>query len=131
MPAVNAFDLISLSSGLDLSGLFNEGKKKEVVRFTSVEPVQTILQRINEAGGKLGYVVGKRKAEKDSSGNLLQYLPGFVMLSVVLSEVVSPLLLVELRVETGDVVEEEVFKWEELRIEIDDVVKDWHNGEDG
>jgi carbon catabolite-derepressing protein kinase len=132
MPAVNAFDLISLSSGLDLSGLFAEGKKKkDVVRFTSVEPVQMILQRINEAGGKLGYVVGKRKAEKDPAGNLLQCLPGFVMLSVVLSEVVAPLLLVELRVETGDVVEEEVFKWEQLRTEIDDVVKDWHNGEDG
>lgn len=132
MPAVNAFDLISLSSGLDLSGLFAEGKrKKDIVRFTSVESVQTILQRINEAGEKLGYVVGKRKSDKESSVNLLQHLPGFVMLSVVLSEVVAPLLLVELTVETGDVVEEEVFKWEELRTEIDDVVKDWHNGEDG
>lgn len=132
MTAVNAFDLISLSSGLDLSGLFDEGKKrKEVVRFTSVEPVQTILQRINDAGEKLGYVIGKRKSEKDLKGNLLQYIPGLVMLSVNLSEVVAPLLLVELRVEeAGDVVEEEVFKWEELRTEIEDVVKDWHNGKD-
>lgn len=131
MPALNAFDLISLSSGLDLSGLFDEGKKrKEVVRFTSVEPVQTILQRINEAGEKLGYVIGKRKSEKDSKGKFLQYLPGLVMLSVVLSEVAAPLLLVELRVEeAGDVVEEEVFKWEELRIEIEEVIKDWHNGD--
>ncbi|KAJ4809455.1 CBL-interacting Serine/Threonine-kinase [Rhynchospora pubera] len=136
MPAVNAFDLISLSSGLDLSGLFDEGKKrKEVVRFTSVEPVQAIMQRIDEAGDKLGYVVGKRKLAtgKDGEAGVLamQYLPGLVMLSVDLSEVVAPLLLVELRVEAGDVVEEEVFKWEELRVEIEDVVKDWHNGEDG
>ncbi|KAF3325300.1 CBL-interacting protein kinase 7-like protein [Carex littledalei] len=130
--AVNAFDIISLSSGLDLSGLFDEGKKrKEVVRFTSVEPVQTILQRINDAGEKLGYVIGKKKSEKDLKGYLLQYIPGLVMLSVNLSEVVAPLLLVELRVEeAGDVVEEEVFKWEELRTEIEDVVKDWHNGKD-
>ncbi|KAJ3674728.1 hypothetical protein LUZ60_005344 [Juncus effusus] len=130
-PAMNAFDIISLSASLDLSGLFDEGKKKkEMMRFTSIESVQMILQRIDEAGLKLGYIIGKKKKDKKAS-DLWQCLPGLIMLSVELSEVLAPLLLVELRVEAGEAIEEEVFKWEELKVEIGDVVKDWHNGDDG
>ncbi|KAJ8627121.1 hypothetical protein MRB53_020428 [Persea americana] len=59
-PVMNAFDIISLSSGLDLSGLFEGGKKREK-RFTSVTAAANILERVEEIGEKLGFRVEERK----------------------------------------------------------------------
>ncbi|KAJ0711122.1 putative protein kinase CAMK-CAMKL-CHK1 family [Helianthus annuus] len=39
----NAFDIISLSTGFDLSGLFVENDRKEEVKFTSAKPASDII----------------------------------------------------------------------------------------
>ncbi|XP_008776496.2 CBL-interacting protein kinase 4-like [Phoenix dactylifera] len=121
---MNAFDIISLSSGLDLSGLFDDRKKREK-RFTSTASVQTIMRRIEEMGAKLGYLVEWRK---EGAVGLRRW--GSVVLVVEVSEVVSPLLLVELRVDDGSTGEVEEFGWEELKAELGDIVFAWQSSED-
>ncbi|KAA8548721.1 hypothetical protein F0562_000405 [Nyssa sinensis] len=64
-PIMNAFDIISMSSGLDLSGLFEAPVKKKEKRFTSKASVEVIEDRLVEVGGKLGFV-----AEKGKDGNV-------------------------------------------------------------
>ncbi|KAI9072364.1 hypothetical protein K1719_045673 [Acacia pycnantha] len=45
----NAFDLISLSSGFDLSGLFEEDNcRRQQARFTTTKPASTIVSKLEE-----------------------------------------------------------------------------------
>ncbi|KAL6623467.1 hypothetical protein ACP70R_033346 [Stipagrostis hirtigluma subsp. patula] len=129
-PAMNAFDIISMSPGLDLSGLFGSGKQSREKRFmTTASPEQT-LEQLGRAGGKLGYVVvGKKGVESLPLGGL----SGLAAMSVEMSEVAPPLMLVELRLEVADGDgggEGQEFGWEELRQEIGDVVRAWNSCQD-
>ncbi|CAL9081108.1 unnamed protein product [Musa textilis] len=124
-PILNAFELISLSSGLDLSGLFDDGgkkKKKKEKRFTSTQSVGKIMERIEATGEKLGYMVETRKGSAVARWGSI--------LSVEVLEVASPLLLVELKLEDGSdsgSSDGEDFCWEELKVELGDIVFAWHD----
>ncbi|XP_047046570.1 CBL-interacting protein kinase 4-like [Lolium rigidum] len=129
-PAVaNAFDIISMSPGLDLSGLFGGSKRSREKRFmTTASPEQT-LEQLGRAGGKLGYMVVGKKGGECQRRPLL----GRPAISVEMSELAPPLMLVEMRLETDDVDgdgEVQVFGWEQLRVELGDVVRAWHSCED-
>uniref|UniRef100_A0A0E0MPD4 non-specific serine/threonine protein kinase n=1 Tax=Oryza punctata TaxID=4537 RepID=A0A0E0MPD4_ORYPU len=131
-PALNAFDIISMSPGLDLSGLFGEHNKslREKRFMTTASPEKT-LEQLGLAGGKLGYVVvGKKGVECLPLGGRLS--SGIAAMSVEMSEVAPPLMLVELRLEVaaGDGDEVQGFGWEQLRVELGDVVRAWHSCED-
>jgi len=127
-PALNAFDIISMSPGLDLSGLFGESRRAREKRFmTTASPEQTV-ERLGQAGAKLGYfMVGRKGAERLPLGGF----SGLVAMSMEMSEVSPALMLVELRLEGGDGEEAEAFGWEELRVELGDVVTAWHVCEEG
>jgi hypothetical protein len=124
----NAFDIISMSPGLDLSGLFGGSKRSKEKRFmTTASPEQT-LEQLGRAGGKLGYVmIGKKGVE-------CQRRPlGRPAISVEMSELAPPLMLIEMRLETDDGDgdgEVQVFGWDQLRVELGDVVRAWHSCED-
>ncbi|KAH9293454.1 hypothetical protein KI387_041339 [Taxus chinensis] len=46
----NAFDIISLSQGFDLTGLFEEKDKfKDEIRFTSMQPASVIISKLKES----------------------------------------------------------------------------------
>ncbi|KAL6637256.1 hypothetical protein ACP70R_024828 [Stipagrostis hirtigluma subsp. patula] len=127
-PALNAFDIISMSPGLDLSGMFGESRRSREKRFmTTATPEQTV-ERLGRAGAKLGYfMVGKKGVERLPLGGLS--LSGLVAMSMEMSEVSPALMLVELRLEGGDGDEVEAFGWEELRAELGDVAMAWHGCE--
>uniref|UniRef100_A0ACD5YMS9 Uncharacterized protein n=1 Tax=Avena sativa TaxID=4498 RepID=A0ACD5YMS9_AVESA len=124
----NAFDIISMSPGLDLSGLFGGSQRSREKRFlTTASPEQT-LEQLGRAGGKLGYmVVGKKGVES-------QRRPlGRSAISVEMSELAPQLMLIEMRLETEDGDgdgEVEAFGWDQLRVELGDVVRAWHSCED-
>ncbi|KAF0922248.1 hypothetical protein E2562_029136 [Oryza meyeriana var. granulata] len=124
-PALNAFDIISMSPGLDLSGLFGESKRCREKRFmTTASPEQTV-ERLGQAGAKLGYfMVGKKGVDRLPLGGL----SGLVAMSMEMSEVSPSMMLVELKLEGGDGDGAEDFGWEELRAELgDDIVMAWHS----
>ncbi|CAL4905297.1 unnamed protein product [Urochloa decumbens] len=131
-PAVNAFDIISLSPGLDLSGLFDKRDREK--RFMTTASPEKTMEQIGRAGGKLGYVVvGKKGLEWLPPGGLSG--SGMAaMMTVEMSEVAAQLMLVELRLEVadgdGDDDGKQQFTWEELRHELGDVARAWHSCED-
>ncbi|CAK7343618.1 unnamed protein product [Dovyalis caffra] len=60
--SLNAFDLISFSSGFDLSGLFNESDTLvSSERFLSAEKPEKVMERVEEVARKEGLEVAKRK----------------------------------------------------------------------
>ncbi|THU68224.1 hypothetical protein C4D60_Mb08t01660 [Musa balbisiana] len=74
---LNAFDLISFASGLDLSGLFVDAASDRV-RFASVEPVDRILDRVEEVGKEEGLVL-RREGEKGSAAVIEGHKGEFVL----------------------------------------------------
>jgi hypothetical protein len=72
--SMNAFELISLSSGLDLSGLFEQPQdvEKGETRFTSKKSAKEIVNTIEEAAKPLGFNVQiqnhKLKLQGDKQG---------------------------------------------------------------
>lgn len=68
----NAFHIISLSSGFDLSGLFVENDMKEDVKFTSSHSAEDIVSKIEDTAKDLSLTVSKKggllKLEKPVKG---------------------------------------------------------------
>ncbi|KAG2728120.1 hypothetical protein I3843_01G185600 [Carya illinoinensis] len=132
LASMNAFDIISLSSGLDLSGLFETtssrtGKEK---RFTSNVSGEVVIERVREVGGRLGY-----KVEEGKAGSSLGLGKGRVVLLIGVSEIATELVLGEVKVIEGGVEFEELNQWGDLKAGLQDIVVAWHsdnlNGGDG
>jgi serine/threonine protein kinase len=105
---MNAFELISLSRGLNLAGLFEtrgqeSGPAKET-RFTSTKPAKEIVSTIEEAAKPLGFNVQKRdykmKLQGDKHGR-----KGHLSVATEVFEVAPSLFMVELRKKGGDTLE--------------------------
>ncbi|KAJ6898690.1 CBL-interacting serine/threonine-protein kinase 4-like [Populus alba x Populus x berolinensis] len=118
---INAFDLISLSSGLDLSGLF-EVKLARDRRFTSSETVERVTERVREVGGRLGY-----RVEEGKGGGAIGLGKGKGGLVFEVWEIVEKLLVVEVKVVGGGGVEFEDLHWGELKEALGDVVLQWND----
>lgn len=58
---LNAFEIISLSTGFDLSGLFEKGEEKEEMRFTSNREASEITEKLVEIGKELKMKVRKKE----------------------------------------------------------------------
>jgi|UniRef100_A0A2N9J040 carbon catabolite-derepressing protein kinase len=119
---VNAFDIISLSSGLDLSGLFLETTCcKREKRFTSKVSGEVVRKRVREVGGRLGY-----RVEEGKGGSSVGLGKGRVVLLIGVLEMAPGLVFVEVKVVEGGV-EFEEFQWMDLKAGLDDIVVAWHN----
>ncbi|KAG0466342.1 hypothetical protein HPP92_017922 [Vanilla planifolia] len=64
---LNAFDIISLSSGFDLSGFFDKVATPRH-RFLSSEPVDAVLNRLEMVGIEEGLVVRRRRTGSNRRG---------------------------------------------------------------
>ncbi|KAJ4887162.1 CBL-interacting serine/threonine-protein kinase 7 [Raphanus sativus] len=114
--SVTAFDLISLSSGLDLSGLFESERKKER-RFTAKVSVVEVEEKAKAIGERLGYAVKKTK-----KGVVLGRGRTAVVVEAV--ELAVGVVVVDVRVVDG---EEDDSRWSDLITELGVVVLSWHN----
>ncbi|KAF7806943.1 CBL-interacting serine/threonine-protein kinase 4-like [Senna tora] len=120
---VNAFDIISMSSGLDLSGLFettSDGKRMSEKRFTSQASLEVVEERVKEIGGVLGFRVEIAKNGAIGLGK------GKVILVIEVLEIVPKLLLVAVKVMDGGL-EFEQFHWQDWKLGLQDIVVSWHN----
>lgn len=110
--SMNAFDIISMSSGLDLSGLFEANLNKKERRFTSRSSMKDVEERVTKVGGELGYRVEKGK------GREIGLVKGKMVILVRILELVTEieLLMVELKVVSGGDDEFDRLVWEELKL---------------
>ncbi|KAL3507767.1 hypothetical protein ACH5RR_033149 [Cinchona calisaya] len=122
---MNAFDIISMSSGLELSGLFEMGLRRKEMRFTSGSQVGEIEERVVKVGGELGYRIERGK------GGGIGLMKGCGILVVEIWEVAEGLWMVDFKVVEGRVMEFEESQWEDLKAGLKDIALSWHNEYDG
>ncbi|WCJ20578.1 CBL-interacting protein kinase 3 [Euphorbia peplus] len=124
---MNAFDLISMSKGLNLENLFDaeQGFKRET-RFTSKCPANEIIHKIEEAAKPLGFDVQK-KNYKMRLENVKAGRKGNLNIATEIFQVAPSLHMVEVRKAKGDTLEFHKF-YKNLSTSLDDVV--WKTEED-
>ncbi|XP_054779039.1 CBL-interacting serine/threonine-protein kinase 20 [Prosopis cineraria] len=126
----NAFDIISLSSGFDLSGLFEEDKRRrQQARFTTTQPASKIvskLEEIAEAESRFKVVKkdGKVRLEGSKSGR-----KGTLGIDAEIFEVTSSFHVVEVKKTAGDTFEYIQFRDQSLKPSLKDIVWAWEGGE--
>ncbi|KAI3696560.1 hypothetical protein L6452_28926 [Arctium lappa] len=122
---MNVFDIISMSSGLNLSGIFEEKIVRKERRFTSTETAEEIEKRVAEVGERLGYRSKKMKDKENWNRDVVGLVKGRVMVLAKVLEVAVELLLVEMTVVGGGDGFSDV-EWEELTVGFQDLVVSWH-----
>eukprot|EP01018_Ginkgo_biloba_P032981 Gb_25413 [translate_table: standard] len=101
----NAFELITMSQGLNLGNLFEKGMgiAKREARFTSKHPAKEIISKIEEAARPLGFDVQKKNYKMKLQGAKVGR-KGNLSISTEVFEV-GPLFMVELHKAAGDTLE--------------------------
>lgn len=123
--SLNAFHIISLSQGFNLSPLFEEKKReeKEEIRFATTRPASSVISRLEEAAVK----AGKFSVEKsgDTSVRLQRQengRKGKLAIAADIFPVTQSVLVVEVKKSSGDTFEYNQFCSKELRPALKDVV---------
>ncbi|KAF7145518.1 hypothetical protein RHSIM_Rhsim04G0250000 [Rhododendron simsii] len=101
---INAFQLIGMSSCLDLSGFFEkEDVSERKIRFTSNHSPKELLERIEDIVTQMGFRVQKKKGGlKVMQENKGQKSPGSLSVATEVFEISPSLYVVELRKSYGD-----------------------------
>ncbi|GMI72477.1 SNF1-RELATED PROTEIN KINASE 3.8, CBL-INTERACTING PROTEIN KINASE 10, SOS3-interacting protein 1 [Hibiscus trionum] len=125
LPKLNAFDIISLSSGLDLSGLFTETKEKKEVQFTSVHSASAITSKLKDIAQQLKFKIktevgGVLKIEKPSRGR-----KSALAIDMEIFELTPSFYLVEMKKSSGDSLEYKRMLQEDIRPALEDIVWSW------
>ncbi|KAF9595553.1 hypothetical protein IFM89_000690 [Coptis chinensis] len=122
---LNAFDIISLSAGFDLSGLFEENENKREARFTSRQAAPTIIYRLEELANIL------RMKVKKKDGGLLKFegskegRKGALAIDAEIFEVTPSFHLVEMKKTNGDTLEYQKILKQDIRPALKDIVWAW------
>jgi 5'-AMP-activated protein kinase catalytic alpha subunit len=125
LPNLNAFDLISLSTGFDLSNLFEEKYDRMNDKFTTRQPAETIFTKMNELAKRLKLKIMKKGNGVFKFGASKEGMKGFVKFQAEVFELAPSFLLVEFRKAHGDTTEYKQLMKEEIRPALKDVVWAW------
>lgn len=122
---LNAFDIISLSPGFDLSGLFVEREQRKEVKFTSKLPASSIISKLEEIAKRLRLKVKKKdggvmKMEAVKAGR-----KGVLAIDAEIFEVTPSFHLVEMKKSNGDSLEYRRLLKEDIRPALKDIVWAW------
>lgn len=103
-PLINAFQLIGMSSCLDLSGFFEkEDVSERKIRFTSNHSAKDLLERIEDIVTEMGFRVRKKNGKlKATQEHKPQKSLGSLSVAAEVFEISPSLYVVELRKSFGD-----------------------------
>ncbi|KAH7434669.1 hypothetical protein KP509_06G029500 [Ceratopteris richardii] len=102
---LNAFELISLNRGLNLSGLFeNKQDFKHEKRFTSSHPAPEIISKMEETVKPLGFDIEKCDYKMNLRGSECGR-KGCLSIATEVFEVAPTLFMIEMRKDDGDTLE--------------------------
>ncbi|KAJ1297223.1 hypothetical protein BS78_01G361600 [Paspalum vaginatum] len=121
----NAFDIISLSNGFDLSGLFEENTSKEESKFMSTNTSLAIITKLEEVAKSLQLKVikisgGLIKMEGSRPGR-----KGVVSINVEAFQITPTFHLVEIKKTNGDSLEYQKIMEQGLRPALKEIVWSW------
>ncbi|KAE8688834.1 CBL-interacting protein kinase 11 [Hibiscus syriacus] len=125
LPNLNAFDIISLSTGFDLSGLFEGISEKRETRFSSRQPVSAIMSKLEEAARILRLKVKKNDAGVWKMERLKEGRKGVLSIDAEIFQVTPMFHLVEIKKSNGDTFEYQKIVKEDMRPALKDIVWVW------
>ncbi|KAJ1375420.1 Serine/threonine-protein kinase, active site [Sesbania bispinosa] len=122
---LNAFDIISFSTGFDLSGLFEDTVHKKEMRFTSNKPASTIISKLEEICKCFHLKIRKKdgglfKLEGSNEGR-----KGTLGIDAEIFEITPHFHLVEFKKSNGDTVEYQQLLKQDIRPALKDIVWAW------
>ncbi|KAK6944369.1 Protein kinase domain [Dillenia turbinata] len=120
---LNAFHIISLSQGFDLSPLFEEKKReeKEELRFATTEPAESVISKLEEVA-KAGKFNVKKSESKLRMQGQESGRKGKLAIAADIYAVTPSFLVVEVKKDGGDTLEYNQFCSKELRPALKDIV---------
>lgn len=124
---MNAFDIISLASGFNLSGLFSKIKEKThhnvVKRFTCWQKTSDIVTKLEEIANKLEF-----KVSKDNGGLKIEdFKNESIEIDVEIFQITSSIHIVELKMMKGDISEYQKLWDQDIKPALDEIVWSWHD----
>ncbi|TQD82900.1 hypothetical protein C1H46_031564 [Malus baccata] len=120
---LNAFHIISLSEGFDLSPLFEEKKReeREELRFATTRPASSVISKLEEVAA-----AGKFRIKKSDSMVRLQGQEsgrkGKLAIAAEIFAMTPSFIVVEVKKDNGDTLEYNQFCSKELRPALKDIV---------
>ncbi|XP_062199332.1 CBL-interacting protein kinase 16-like [Phragmites australis] len=121
----NAFQLISsMSSGFDLSGMFESDQKAATV-FTSRAPPATVVEKLEAVGCALGFEVTRGKGWKVRMEAKADSTNGRLAVTAEVLEVAADVAVVEFAHDAGDALDFNKFCAEDVRPGLADIVWAW------
>ncbi|NP_001310810.1 CBL-interacting serine/threonine-protein kinase 6 [Ziziphus jujuba] len=120
---LNAFHIISLSEGFDLSPLFEEKKReeKEELRFATTRPASSVISRLEEVAKAMKFSVKKSESTVRLQGQECGR-KGKLAIAAEIFAVTPSVLVVEVKKDNGDTLEYNQFCSKELRPALKDIV---------
>ncbi|CAI9107122.1 OLC1v1006410C1 [Oldenlandia corymbosa var. corymbosa] len=121
----NAFDIISLSAGFDLSRLFEEPCRKKEARFTSWKPAKVIISKLEEVAKHLKLKATKRDGGLFKFEGTKEGRKGILSIDAEIFEVTPAFHMVEIKKSNGDTLEYQKILDDGLRPGLQDIVWVW------
>ncbi|XP_045794468.1 CBL-interacting protein kinase 2-like [Trifolium pratense] len=122
---LNAFDIISFSSGFDLSSLFEDTIQKKEMRFTSYKPASIIISKFEEICKCLRLKITKKDGGLLKLESSKERRKGTLNIDAEIFEITPLFHLVELKKSDGDTVEYQKLLHQEIRPALKDIVWNW------
>ncbi|KAG2672916.1 hypothetical protein I3843_13G056400 [Carya illinoinensis] len=123
--SLNAFDIISLSAGFDLSGLFEVDCQRREERFTSRKPASVIISKLEEIAKHLRMKVMKKEAGLLKLEGMREGRKGILSIDAEIFEVTPSFHLVEVKKANGDTIEYQQIVKENIKPALRDIVWVW------
>ncbi|KAF5766866.1 putative protein kinase CAMK-CAMKL-CHK1 family [Helianthus annuus] len=122
----NAFDIISLSTGFDLSGLFVENDQKDEVKFTSLKPASDIISKMEQIATGLKMEIGKNKGGLLKFKKVCESGNTSLFIDVEIFEITTGFHMVEVKKSGGDAFEYRKILKNDIKPALGDIVFAWH-----
>ncbi|KAL5974739.1 CBL-interacting protein kinase 2 [Asimina triloba] len=129
---LNAFDIIALSSGFDLSGLFagTDCEHKREARFTSKQPASIIISKLKDVAKRLRLKVKKEEEGVLKLEGAREGRKGVLSINAEIFEVTPTFHMIEMKKSSGDTLEYQKLLKEDLRPALKDIVWVWQGDND-
>uniref|UniRef100_A0A1J3EQV9 non-specific serine/threonine protein kinase n=1 Tax=Noccaea caerulescens TaxID=107243 RepID=A0A1J3EQV9_NOCCA len=121
----NAFDIIALSAGFDLAGLFGDVYDKRESRFASRKPAKEIISKLEEAAKRLKLKIRKQNAGLFKLEGSKEGRKGILSMDAEIFQVTQDFHLVEVKKSNGDTIEYHKLVEEDLRPALAEIVWVW------
>lgn len=123
--SLNAFDIISLSNGLDLSGFFTKSQQEKETKFTSMHSASTIISKLEDTAKHLHLEVKKKDRGLLKLKGSEEGRKGALSIDAEIFEFTPSFHMVEVKKSAGDTLEYTQILEQGLRPALKDIVWVW------